>query len=179
MTKRDMKALVKTLDVQERALLFCLASGTDWKQVGVTYKTVAGMMGKLIIGRTSLVTMTSTGALALTDAGRVVLREMLAQGHNDWARRGPSPAIPIYKARPARTSAGCIPFEVPKPQAAPLACASPAVSNCARLICWSSAKREDRYREYLDREMARRTTEWFRDVRRVCARDAQLAAESR
>jgi hypothetical protein len=94
MTKRDMKALVKTLDVQERALLFCLASGTDWKQAGVTYKTVAGMMGKLIIGRTSLVTMTSTGAFALTDAGRVALREMLAQGHSDRARRGPSPAIP-------------------------------------------------------------------------------------
>ncbi len=73
MTKRDVKALVKTLGVQERDLLFCLASGTDWKQIGVTYKAVAGLMGK----RTSLVTMTSTGALALTDTGRVVLREML------------------------------------------------------------------------------------------------------
>jgi hypothetical protein len=77
MTKGDMKALIKTLGMQERTLLLCLASGTDWKQAGVTYKTVASMMGKLIVGRTSLVTMTSTGALALTDDGRIVLRAML------------------------------------------------------------------------------------------------------
>jgi hypothetical protein len=46
-------------------------------QAGVTYKTVAGMMGNLIVGRTSLVSMTSTGTLVLTDAGRVVLRAIL------------------------------------------------------------------------------------------------------
>jgi hypothetical protein len=77
MAKRDMKSLVKTLGMQERTLLFCLASGTDWKQAGVTYNTVAGMIGNPIIGQTRLVTMTSTGSLALTDAGRVVLRAML------------------------------------------------------------------------------------------------------
>jgi hypothetical protein len=44
MTKWEMKALVAALGVQERVLLFCLASGTDWKQAGVTYKTVVEMM---------------------------------------------------------------------------------------------------------------------------------------
>jgi hypothetical protein len=77
MTKGDMKAVVRTLGMQEHTLLLCLASGTDWMQAGVTYKTVAGMMGNLIVGRTSLVSMTSTGTLVLTDAGRVVLRAIL------------------------------------------------------------------------------------------------------
>jgi hypothetical protein len=41
MKSRRLIALVKELGVQERVLLFCLASGTDWKQAGVTFKTVA------------------------------------------------------------------------------------------------------------------------------------------
>ena len=63
----------RALGVQERVLLFCLASGTDWKQAGVTLKTVAGMVGKHFMrgpcrgGR----------ALALTDPGRAALRALL------------------------------------------------------------------------------------------------------
>lgn len=36
MTKPDIDALIKALGVQERILLFRLASRTDWKQAGVT-----------------------------------------------------------------------------------------------------------------------------------------------
>jgi hypothetical protein len=39
MTKPD-------IDAQERVLLFCLGSGTDWKEVGLTFKTVAGLLRK-------------------------------------------------------------------------------------------------------------------------------------
>jgi hypothetical protein len=38
-----IKPDIKALGVEERVLLFCLASRTDWKQAGVTLKTVAGM----------------------------------------------------------------------------------------------------------------------------------------
>jgi hypothetical protein len=41
MTKWDIKAL----GVQERVLLFFVGSGTDWKEAGVTLKTVAGLVG--------------------------------------------------------------------------------------------------------------------------------------
>ena len=77
MTKWDIKALVKALGVQERVLLFCLGSGTDWKEAGVTLKTVAGMVGKLFVTPKVLVMPTRGGALALTDAGRAALRELL------------------------------------------------------------------------------------------------------
>ena len=81
MTKWDIKALVKALGVQERVLLFCLGSGTDWKEAGVTLKTAAGMVGKLfvrpIVTPKVLVMPTRGGALALTDAGRAALRELL------------------------------------------------------------------------------------------------------
>ena len=72
MAKPDTDAL----GVQERVLLFCLASGTDWKQTGVAFKTVVDMVSPFI-GQTCLVMPTSRGALALTDAGRAALRGLL------------------------------------------------------------------------------------------------------
>ncbi len=66
MTERDIEAL----GVQERVLLFCLGSRTDWSRAGVTLKTVAGLM---IDG---LVTPTS-GHFVLTDDGRAALRALL------------------------------------------------------------------------------------------------------
>jgi hypothetical protein len=84
MTKPDIDALIKALGVQERVLLFCLASGTDWKQAGVTFKTAVDI---LVMGRRSglpLVKLVNThrpsrwvGRLALTDAGRAALRTLL------------------------------------------------------------------------------------------------------
>ena len=78
MTKSEMKALVNALGVQERVLLFCLASGTDWKQAGVTYKTVADMMTwPLMIRENGLVKISSVRRVALTDFGHAALRELL------------------------------------------------------------------------------------------------------
>ena len=83
MIKHDIDAL----GVQERVLLFCLASGTDWKQAGVTFKTVVDMVwGPLLrpnvrnlanFRPNCLVAMTPRGAYSLTDAGRATLRALL------------------------------------------------------------------------------------------------------
>jgi hypothetical protein len=72
-----IKPDIDALGVQERILLFCLASGTDWKQAGVNLKTVAGMVGKFLLNPNGLVMPTPGGALALTDAGRAALRALL------------------------------------------------------------------------------------------------------
>jgi hypothetical protein len=67
-----IKPDIDELGVQERVLLFCLASGTDWNPAGVASKTLAGMVTKF------LVTVTwSSHRLALTDAGRAALRTLL------------------------------------------------------------------------------------------------------
>jgi len=67
MTKQDIMAL----GVQERVLLFCLGSGTDWKEAGVALATAGGLITKF------LVTAYPTGRLALSDAGRAALRGLL------------------------------------------------------------------------------------------------------
>jgi hypothetical protein len=46
MTNPDVDALVKALGVQERIFLFCVDSGTDWKEASVILETVAGIAGK-------------------------------------------------------------------------------------------------------------------------------------
>jgi hypothetical protein len=76
----DIDALIKALGVQERVLLFCLASGTDWKQAGVTFKTVVRMMFEAFLRgdfRPNNLVMQQGRALALTDAGRAALRALL------------------------------------------------------------------------------------------------------
>jgi Glyoxalase superfamily protein len=74
----DIDALVKELGVQERVLLFCLASGTDWQQAGVTFKTVASQcFGRPSWARVTVKIMPD-GRLALTWwAGRAALRALL------------------------------------------------------------------------------------------------------
>ena len=64
MTKPDNKAL----GVQERVLWFCLGSGTDWKEAGVTLNTVAGLVGVSTMPMPLVAPL--SGRLALTDAGR-------------------------------------------------------------------------------------------------------------
>jgi hypothetical protein len=76
MERPMIKPDIDALGVQERVLLFCLASGTDWKQAGVTYKTMAGMWAKVLFTPNYLITSRG-GALALTDAGRAALRALL------------------------------------------------------------------------------------------------------
>jgi hypothetical protein len=85
MTKPDIDALIKALEAQERVLLFCLGSGTDWKEAGVTFKAVAGLLRKpwevgipLLVPPIALVRLVGPSKrLALTDAGRAVLRTLL------------------------------------------------------------------------------------------------------
>ena len=70
-----IKPDIDALGVQERVLLFCLGSGPDWKEAGVTLYTVARMVGKGLLTPVCLVT--SSGDVALTDAGRATLRALL------------------------------------------------------------------------------------------------------
>jgi hypothetical protein len=70
-----IKADIDALGVREHVLLFCLASGTDWKQAGVSLRTVAGMVGKLFFTGEGLVG--GGRALALTHAARAALRALL------------------------------------------------------------------------------------------------------
>jgi hypothetical protein len=82
-----IKPDIDALGVQERILLFCLASGTDWKQAGVTFKTVVDMVwgprlrpnvrNRANFKPNCLVTMTPRGAYSLTNAGRAALRALL------------------------------------------------------------------------------------------------------
>jgi hypothetical protein len=65
------------LGAQERVLLFCLATETDWTQAGVTLKAAAGAVGKGLVRPLVFPFVTPGGALALTDAGRGVLRALL------------------------------------------------------------------------------------------------------
>jgi hypothetical protein len=68
MIKRDIKALA----VEERVLLFCLGSGTDWKRAGITLETVGSMMMRFLV-----MALPNSGRLALTDDGRAALRALL------------------------------------------------------------------------------------------------------
>jgi hypothetical protein len=72
----DIDALIKTLGVQDRVLLFCLASGTDWKQAGVTFKTVVSQT-RWIAGVGNTVQVLLNGRLAQTNAGRAALRSLM------------------------------------------------------------------------------------------------------
>ena len=61
-----------SLSVQERVLLFCLASGTDWERAGVTHATAQQVLVRGLIDRAS------TGSrFKLTPLGRDVLGALL------------------------------------------------------------------------------------------------------
>jgi hypothetical protein len=60
------------IGVQERVLLFCLASGTDWQRVGVTHATAQQMLVRDLIDRASTRTR-----FKLTPPGRDVLAALL------------------------------------------------------------------------------------------------------
>jgi hypothetical protein len=61
------------LSAAERVLLFCIASGTDWGNVGVPAKAVTMTMLKGLVERPS------TGHLSLTKQGRDVLAALLKE----------------------------------------------------------------------------------------------------
>jgi hypothetical protein len=54
-------------------LLFCVASGTEWAQVGVTGATATAMLVRGLINRDAL------GRLRLTPEGRAVLDALLGR----------------------------------------------------------------------------------------------------
>jgi hypothetical protein len=59
------------LSTQERILLFCIASGTEWTEAGVTGKTETAMVVRGLIDRDA------AGRLVLTPDGRRVLDALL------------------------------------------------------------------------------------------------------
>ena len=61
-----------SLSVQERVLLFCLASGTDWERAGVTHATAQQVLVRGLIDRGS-----GRARFKLTALGREVLAALL------------------------------------------------------------------------------------------------------
>jgi hypothetical protein len=59
------------LSTPERILLFCLASGTEWAEAGVTGATVTAMVVRGLVDRDA------AARLVLTPNGRVVLNALL------------------------------------------------------------------------------------------------------
>jgi hypothetical protein len=59
------------LSTPERILLFCLASGTEWAEAGVTGKTETAMVVRGLIHRDA------AGRLVLTSDDRAVLNALL------------------------------------------------------------------------------------------------------
>jgi hypothetical protein len=74
MADEDLRATGKGLSGPERVLLFCLASGTDWQNVGVIPTTVQRLTDLCLIESAG-----DAGNYALTDEGRGVLTTLLAE----------------------------------------------------------------------------------------------------
>ena len=71
MSARKPGSIASDLRAPERVMLFCLASGTPWEQVGVTYATPQHLLLKNLIDR-------DHGArFKLTPLGRDVLAALL------------------------------------------------------------------------------------------------------
>jgi Mn-dependent DtxR family transcriptional regulator len=66
------------LSTPERLLLFCFASGTEWKRAGVTQSTVTAM-----IVRHGLIQRDPLGRLSLTKQGRDTLDTLLQRRSSD------------------------------------------------------------------------------------------------
>ena len=74
MSKRPARAdAPPALSIQERILLFCVASGTDWEHAGITGALVTSMVIKGLIAREP------TGGLYLTKEGRAALRTLVGE----------------------------------------------------------------------------------------------------
>jgi hypothetical protein len=80
----DASTIAGQLDVPERVLLFCLASGTEWAQACVTGATTSMMLVRGLVERDS------TGGLKMTPRGRGVFKA--ARADRDCA--GSPPTVP-------------------------------------------------------------------------------------
>jgi len=67
-----------SLSVQERVLLFCLASGTDWERAGVTHATAQHVLVRGLIDRA-----TTPARFKLTPLGRDVLAALVKPPANE------------------------------------------------------------------------------------------------
>jgi hypothetical protein len=70
--QKGASMIAAQLTVQERVLLFCLASGTEWAQAGVTGATATAMLVRGLVDRDT------SGRLELTPHGRAVLDALLS-----------------------------------------------------------------------------------------------------
>jgi hypothetical protein len=59
------------LTVPERVLLFCVASGTEWKRAGITGPVVTSAIMRGLVQRDPV------GQLSLTKEGRAVFQELI------------------------------------------------------------------------------------------------------
>jgi hypothetical protein len=73
--------IAASLEVQERTLLSCLASGSEWEEAGVTHATTQQMLIRGFIERAS----TST-RFNLTPLGRDVLAALLKRPDDEQDR---------------------------------------------------------------------------------------------
>jgi hypothetical protein len=64
----DASSIAAQLHAPERVLLFCLVSGTEWAQAGVTGATATMMLVRGLVERDS------TGGLKVTPKGREVFK---------------------------------------------------------------------------------------------------------
>jgi hypothetical protein len=68
---KDAPTVAAELSVQERVLLFCVASETEWERAGVTRSAVASMIVRGLIQRDPV------GRLSRTKEGRATLDALL------------------------------------------------------------------------------------------------------
>jgi hypothetical protein len=71
--KDPANSVAADLSTLERVLLFCLASGTEWAEAGVTGATVTAMVVRGLVDRDS------AARLVLTRDGRAVLDALLGE----------------------------------------------------------------------------------------------------
>jgi hypothetical protein len=69
----NARSIPGELTVPERVLLFCIASGTEWAQAGVTGATATAMLVRGLINRDA------AGRLKLTPQGRAALDALLGR----------------------------------------------------------------------------------------------------
>jgi hypothetical protein len=73
MAEATPAAIAAQLDVEERLMLFCVASGTDWTRAGIR-----GAVARNMIVKNLLAHERKTNELVLTARGRAVLAVLLS-----------------------------------------------------------------------------------------------------
>jgi hypothetical protein len=91
---KDAPTVAAELSVQERVLLFCVASETEWERAGVTRSAVASMIVRGLIQRDPV------GRLSRTKEGRATLDALLLRGAAEHSDAPLGPAKLVLK--PAR-----------------------------------------------------------------------------